>query len=160
MRKDPQPPVSVLLVDDNVHGLTARKVILQEQGYSVETALCGEDAWDLFQKKTFDIVVTDYRMTGMDGLELIRLIGDSGHPSRTILLSGFVSCLGMTEKSTGADEVICKSNREVQDLLRSVRRLSMAPPRKQPASQKAASAASTERSQSTKTQSASRASGL
>jgi len=136
MKHSAATPVSILLVDDNIHGLTARRVILQEQGYAVETALSGEEAWETYQKTTFDIVVTDFRMSGMDGLELMRLIRATNAPTRIILLSGFVGCLGMTEKSTGADEVISKSNREVQDLLRSVKRLSTRPPKRGPVSQK------------------------
>ena len=136
MKTEAPLPVTVLLVDDNIHGLSARKVILQEQGYSVDIALSGEEAWDLYQKQTYDVVVTDFRMTGMDGVELIRLIRSASPLARTILLSGFVGCLGMTEQSTGADEVICKSNREMQDLIRSIRRLHSRPARLGPTSQK------------------------
>lgn len=141
MKKSPLPSISVLLADDNIHGITARKVILQEQGYEVETALSGEEAWETYQKKHFDIVITDYRMTGMDGLELIALIRGSEKPARTILISGFVGPLGMTEQSTGADEVICKSDREVPELLRAVKRLASKPVRRGPTSQKARAAA-------------------
>lgn len=137
MKKSPLPSISTLLADDNIHGITARKVILQEQGCVVETALSGEEAWEIYQKKHFDIVITDYRMTGMDGLELIALIAASDTPARTILISGFVGPLGMTEQSTGADEVICKSDREVPELLRAVKRLATKPARRGPASQKA-----------------------
>jgi CheY-like chemotaxis protein len=66
----------------------------------------------------------------MDGLELIRLIRASESPARIVLLSGFVECLGMTEESTGADEVLPKSNKEVQELLRTVKKLAYNPPRR------------------------------
>src|SRR4051812_49248149 len=95
MKTDPVSPVSILLVDDNKHGLVARRMILQEQGHTVESAESGEEGWELFQKGHFDVVVTDYRMGEMDGLELIRLIRGSESPARIILLSGFVGCLGM-----------------------------------------------------------------
>lgn len=139
-------PVTILLVDDNIHGMPARKVILQNEGYTVETAFSGEEAWEIYQKQTYDIVVTDFRMSGMDGVELIRLIRESNKPTRTVLLSGFVGCLGMTEKSTGADEVICKSNREVPDLLRAVKRLCTKPPKRGPVSQAGATATTNARS--------------
>ena len=98
-------------------------MILSEQGYDVETATSGEEGWEKFQLGLFDVVITDYRMGQMDGVELIRLIRQSDSPARTILLSGFVGCLGLTEESTGADEVICKSNKEVQELLRAAKKL-------------------------------------
>jgi CheY-like chemotaxis protein len=130
MKTDAVPSARILLVDDNRLGLSARKAILLEQGYTIETALSGEEAWDIFQKNQFDVVVTDYRMGMMDGLELIRLIRASESPARIVLLSGFVQCLGMTPENTGADEVLPKSNKEVQELLRTVKKLAYNPPRR------------------------------
>jgi CheY-like chemotaxis protein len=134
MKTTPATPPSILLVDDNTHGLVARRMILQEVGYTVATARSGEEAWEEFQRTAFDVVVTDYRMGMMDGLELIRLIRASGSPSRVILLSGFVGCLGMNDAATGADEVIAKSNKEVPELLRAVKKLAYNPPRRSPGS--------------------------
>ena len=136
MKTEAVPPARILLVDDNPHGLVARKMILQEQGYGVETALSGEEAWETFQKTPFDVVVTDYRMGAMDGVELIRLIRASDSPARIVMLSGFIECLGMTVESTGADELLLKSNREVPELLRVVRKLASHAPRKCAASAK------------------------
>jgi len=137
MKQDDVPSARILLVDDNLHGLTARKMILVDHGYEVETALSGEEAWETFQKRHFDIVVTDLRMSGIDGVELIRRIRAMDAPARTILLSGFIACLGLTEQSTGADELICKSNKEVPELLRTIRKLAVRPPRKKAAAQSA-----------------------
>jgi CheY-like chemotaxis protein len=134
MKTNAVPAARILLVDDNHFGLTARKMILEDAGYGVETALSGEDAWELIQKIQFDVVVTDFRMGLMDGVQLISLIRQSGSMARIILISGFVGCLGMTAESTGADEVLIKSNTEVQELLRAVRKLTNPPARRAPAS--------------------------
>ena len=109
-------------------------MILQDQGFHVETALSGEQAWELFQRSSFDIVVTDYRMEQMDGIAFIRLIRDSGSTARIIMLSGFVAAIGMTLASTGADEVIAKSSQEIPELLRAVRKLAQMPAKRGPAS--------------------------
>jgi CheY-like chemotaxis protein len=135
MKKDSLPSARILLVDDNARGLTARKMILADQGYGVETALSGEEAWELFQNHPFDVVVTDLRMGGIDGVELIRRIRATDAPTRIILLSGFIDCLGITTESSGADEVINKSNKEVPELLRAVRKLAVRPRRRKPGSQ-------------------------
>jgi len=132
MKTNAVPAARILLVDDNHFGLTARKMILEDAGYAVETALCGEDAWELIQKIQFDLIVTDFRMGLMDGVQLITLIRQSGSAARIILLSGFVGCLGMTAESTGADEVLTKSNTEVQELLRAVRKLTNQPTQRRP----------------------------
>lgn len=107
-----------------------------DHGYEVETAASGETAWETFQKNHFDVVVTDYRMGGMNGVELIRLIRESETPARTVLLSGFIECLGLTEQSTGADELISKTNKEVPDLLRAIKKLSTTPRRRGASSQR------------------------
>jgi CheY-like chemotaxis protein len=134
MKNDDVPATRVLLVDDNARGLTARKMILADHGYGVETALSGEEAWEIVQKHQFDIVVTDLRMGGIDGMELIRRIRATDAPARIILLSGFIDCLGLTTESSGADEVINKSNKEIPELLRAIRKLAQ-PRRKKPSSQ-------------------------
>jgi CheY-like chemotaxis protein len=69
-------------------------------------------------------------MSGMDGVELIRRIRASDAPARTILLSGFIGCLGLTEQTTGADELVSKSNKEVPELLRAIRKLAVRPRRR------------------------------
>lgn len=109
-------------------------MILEEQGFSVTTADNAEDAWALFQQARFDVVITDYRLRGMTGGDLIHLIRKSDSPARVILLSGFIGVLGLNEENTGADELILKSNKEVPELLRAVRKLAHQTPRRRPAS--------------------------
>jgi CheY-like chemotaxis protein len=123
----------ILLVDDNRQGLIARKSLLQELGYHITTAVNGEEAWELFSTQNFDVVVTDYKMPRMDGVELIKRIRQEHAGTRIILLSGFVEPLGLTEQSTGADVVIVKSAGEVGQLTRSVKRLVNQPPARKPA---------------------------
>jgi CheY-like chemotaxis protein len=116
-------PANILMVDDNRYGLSARKAVLQELGHTVSTAINGEEALDLVSNSEFDIVITDYRMPRMDGIELIQNIRKRGASPQIILLSAFVEPLGLCEESTGADVVISKSSGEVQTLIRSVNRL-------------------------------------
>ncbi len=121
----------ILLVDDNRNGLSARKAVLEEIGYVTTTASSAEQALALVSEREFDLVVTDFRMPGMDGAELIRRIRAAHPRMRFILLSGFVEPLGLTEHSTGADVVISKSAGEVNILVRAVGRLLRKPPARQ-----------------------------
>ena len=130
----PQKTPEILLVDDNRQGLIARRTLLQELGYSIRTATSGEEALELFSRQKFDIVVTDFKMPRMNGIELIRRIRGSQADARIILLSGFVEPLGLSEQTTGADVVIAKSAGEVGRLIRSVKRLLNRPAKKPPAS--------------------------
>jgi CheY-like chemotaxis protein len=129
----PAKPPEILLVDDNRQGLIARKSVLQELGYHISTATSGDEALELFSKQNFEVVVTDFKMPRMDGVELIRRIRSAQAGARIILLSGFVEPLGLTEQSTGADVVIVKSAGEVGQLTRSVKRLLSQPPARKPA---------------------------
>jgi len=128
----PEKTPEILLVDDNRQGLIARRSLLQELGYSISTATSGEEALELFSTQRFDIVVTDFKMPRMDGIELIRRIRSSHADARIILLSGFVEPLGLTEQTTGADVVIVKSAGEVGHLTRTVKRLLSKPPARKP----------------------------
>lgn len=124
---------SVLLVDDNADGLLVRRALLEEQGFDVHIAENGEEGLRLFELRSFAVVVTDYRMPVMGGLELIRRIRASLKPlTPIVLLSGFVEPLGLTQENTGADAVIAKNSNEPGQLVRWVKRLSSRQATKKP----------------------------
>jgi len=124
---------NILLVDDNKLGLSARKCVLEELGHIIATAANGVDALEQFATRKFDLVVTDYKMPRMDGLELIAGLRKASPGLPVILISGFVDSLGLSEENTGADVVIQKSANEVSHLVRSVARLLKRKPVKKPA---------------------------
>ena len=144
MKKVPATPVRILLADDNQHGLTARRMILEGLGHAVEVSSSGLEAFAKFQEALatgtpFDIVVTDYRMgDGIDGVELIRRIrqADAGlaTATRVIMVSAYTDIIGMSESEIGADAVIAKTHKEVQELVRVVKKLAQHPPRRRPPS--------------------------
>ena len=126
----------ILLVDDNKMGLAARRVVLEELGHTVITAPNGVDALTAVDSNSFDLVITDWKMPKMDGIELIRRLRENHFPSPIVLLSGFADNAGISEDKTGADAVVQKSANEVQVLLSTVRRLlTRKPARKQASSQ-------------------------
>ncbi len=138
----PPTHARILLVDDNRDGLLVRKSLLEEIGYCVTMAVDPKEALQSFESLPFDVVVTDFRMPGMNGAELIERLRKLNPNVRVILLSGFVDPLGLTEETTGADVVIAKSAHEPQHLVRWVRRLvNRATARKPPGTQKRAAAA-------------------
>lgn len=113
----------ILLVDDNVSGSTARKTVLEELGHKTSVTSSGAEALEQFSQHKFDLVVTDYKMPRMDGLELIVRLRKQQPEIRIVLVSGFVDALGLNESTTGADAVIQKSANEVTHLVRAVNRL-------------------------------------
>jgi CheY-like chemotaxis protein len=129
-------PIRLLLVDDHPAGLAARKSVLTELGFTISTAGSAETALEKFRSAPFPIIVTDYKLPGMTGADLITAIRASSHETRIVLLSGFTDALGLTEESTGADVVLAKSSNEVQHLIRAVQRLMRRSVAKKPARSK------------------------
>ena len=127
-------PGRILIVDDNSMGLLARRSVLEELGHEVFTSPAPHDALELCGKHRFDIVITDYKMPKMNGVEFISRLRKLHDSIAVILLSGFTDALGLTEETTGADIVLQKSANEVNHLIRAVNRLQRkAPARKKPA---------------------------
>ena len=122
-------PTNILLVDDNAHGVLARRTVLEELGYHIVSASSGPEALELVAQCEFDLIVTDYRMPGMDGVALIGALRARDFQKPIILLSGFLNHLGLTEQTTHADLLIQKSSNETDQLVRAVKRL-LAMPKK------------------------------
>jgi DNA-binding NtrC family response regulator len=65
------PRNRVLVVDDEKNQREIYTLILEDDGFAVTTAQSGEHALRLARENDFDLVLTDYKMTGMDGLTLL-----------------------------------------------------------------------------------------
>ncbi len=61
----------VLVVDDEKNQREIYMMILEDAGYDVTTAQSGEHALRIARENKFDLVLTDYKMTGMDGVQLV-----------------------------------------------------------------------------------------
>jgi CheY-like chemotaxis protein len=118
-----QQSPKVLLIDDNRHGLIARRTVLEEAGYRVETAKDGREGLEKFAAASFDVVVTDFRMPHADGRHVLHKVRESDPRIPVVILSGYVKSLGLSEESTGADAVLSKGPAEAQELVRVVARL-------------------------------------
>ena len=125
------PHVSILLVDANLAGSAARKLILEKVGYQVEIAESGKDDVEMLSKDRNTVVVCDFRLPGMQGPELIRILRELEPRLAVIVLSGLSSTLGLTPEATGADVVLQKSASELTQLKRAVAKL--AKPSRKPA---------------------------
>lgn len=75
----------VLVVDDNRALADNLAEILADEGCAPTTAYCAEDALRIAQETRFDIVLTDIRMPGMSGVELIERLS-ARNPNTTFLL--------------------------------------------------------------------------
>jgi CheY-like chemotaxis protein len=82
---------AILFVDD--HEVLARLSceILRMHGYRAEYAYNGNEALAKFEHDKFDLVVTDYRMEGMDGLELAKRIRQQAPELPVIIVTGYAT---------------------------------------------------------------------
>jgi len=121
-----EAPVHVLVVDDTLTTRTLEKNILESEGYEVDVAVNGQEAWDIFQNRHFDLVVTDVQMPLMDGFELAEKIKtDDKYREIPVII---VTSLATDEDrrrgvEVGADAYIVKSHFETRELLDVVRQL-------------------------------------
>ena len=66
----------VLVVDDEKNQREIYMMILEDAGFTVTTAQSGEQAVKFARENQFDLVLTDYKMTGMDGVQLVNELSD------------------------------------------------------------------------------------
>lgn len=92
----PKPVVwsalSVLIVEDNRNFQLIIQTILKSLGVrTMSVASGGAEGLEFLQTKSFDLVLCDWRMEGMDGLEFVIKAREMATPSKIIMMSGYGS---------------------------------------------------------------------
>ena len=83
------PNPRILVIDDEMIVCESCKRILEEDGYEVETALSGKEAFEKMKENPFDIVITDLKMPGIDGMEILRIFHKDYPDTIVIMITGF-----------------------------------------------------------------------
>ena len=81
----------VMFVDDEESVRLSWSRYLSQQGFDVTTANDGASAISMLQAEPVDVVVSDLRMPGVDGVQLLEWIHDERPGTQFILLTGFGS---------------------------------------------------------------------
>ena len=81
----------ILVVDDEDFIRVILTEILTEEGYAVTTAFDGEQAVELLGRQTFDLVITDLQMPGLDGAEVLRAANRIDPTYPVIMITGYPS---------------------------------------------------------------------
>ncbi len=89
---------TVLVVDDEPNYLIVLSELLKDEGFEVITAQKGEDGFKVVQDTDLDLVITDMRMPGMDGLELLKAVKSYNKHLPVIMITAF----GEVEKAVVA----------------------------------------------------------
>ena len=91
---------AILFVDD--HEVLARLSceILEMQGYKAVSAYSAKEALEKFDQQDFDILVTDFRMEGMNGVELAHKVREKSPNTPVIIVTGY----GQEARKAGAED--------------------------------------------------------
>ena len=81
----------ILVVDDEMSIRSVLKQVLEKDGYTVTAAANGEEALEFLEQKPFALVISDIKMPGLNGLELLKKIKSSHPDTQVIIITSFAS---------------------------------------------------------------------
>ena len=82
---------SILILDDEPIVSKRLKPSLEKKGYEVETFTTGSDALKRTHERTFDIVVTDLKMEGLNGMDFLTDVKKNSPATEVIVITGFAT---------------------------------------------------------------------
>jgi CheY-like chemotaxis protein len=88
-----ETPAAILCIDDEEPALVLRRVLLENAGYRVFTAPTGKQGIEVFRYQPIDVVILDYWMADMDGLDVAEQLKTLSPKTPIIMLSGYTSIL-------------------------------------------------------------------
>lgn len=82
---------NILILDDEAIVLKRLKPALEKAGYEVETFTRSAEASDRVNEKDFDIVITDLKMEGIDGMQFLTRVKERSPSTEVIVITGFAT---------------------------------------------------------------------
>jgi DNA-binding NtrC family response regulator len=117
----------ILLIDDEAIALSNLSHVLEREGYAVTACNDGESGLAAMQSTLFDLVLTDLRMPGIDGMDVLRHIRETTPEVPVIMITGHATLDSAVEAmKAGAHHYIAKPFRldEAREVVRSALELS------------------------------------
>jgi DNA-binding NtrC family response regulator len=91
----------VMVIDDEKIVGDMAKLSLEQDGYIVETFLNAETALARLKEKEFDVVVTDLKMKGIDGMEVLKTVRSLYPETKVIMITAFANLDSAIEAMRG-----------------------------------------------------------
>lgn len=99
----------ILVVDDEVNIREALAALLESDGYEVAAASSGQKAMEALRQEEFDVVISDLRMEGPSGVDLLRWLRETAPETEVIILTAYGTVEGAVEAmKLGAYDYIAK----------------------------------------------------
>jgi len=83
--------MSILLIDDDEWIRDSLSIFFENEGCQLTALETAEEGMKALERKTFDIIITDYRLPGMDGLEFFKRIKRSQTNPMKVLITAYRS---------------------------------------------------------------------
>ncbi|MBA4366869.1 MAG: hypothetical protein C0403_04445 [Desulfobacterium sp.] len=101
--------IRVFLIDDEKLFVESLTKVLRRRGMEIKSALSGAEANDILSTETFDVIVLDMKMPGMDGVATLKAIRDKGITTPVIILTGHLDIERVIEAAKeSATELLIK----------------------------------------------------
>jgi two-component system nitrogen regulation response regulator NtrX len=78
----------ILVIDDEVGIQSSLKGILEDEGYLIKTTDSGENALEILKKQSFDLILLDIWLPGINGIEILKKIKMMDEDSQVVMISG------------------------------------------------------------------------
>ena len=78
----------ILIVDDEAGIRESLRGVLEDEGYKISASPSGEDCLELLRRSSYDLILLDVWLTGIDGLEVLERIREMEDPPEVIMISG------------------------------------------------------------------------
>jgi CheY-like chemotaxis protein len=88
----------ILVVDDEQPVRDTLRLLLRQEGFRVVVAECGHTAVSAIEAFTFDVVIVDIVMPGMNGIETIGILRQDAPDVSIIAMSGYAAGSGLAEQ--------------------------------------------------------------
>ncbi len=80
---------NILVIDDEENIRELLRELFEDENLSVSTASSGEEGIEIAKEKSFDVVITDLKMPGMNGIEVIRKFKEKNSNTTVIVITGY-----------------------------------------------------------------------
>ena len=79
----------ILLIDDDEWIRDSLRIFFEGEGCQLQALETAEEGLELLKGQDYDVIITDYRLPGMDGLDFLKRIQDSHSGTMTILITAY-----------------------------------------------------------------------